>query len=218
MLIEKEGRSAEEAIERICEELGKERDELEFEVVGEKPRGILGLMGNKRVRVRARLKGESGTGEAAAEDALSLAKGVLERILSGISVPFEVNGRRDGGVIYLDIKGDGSGILIGRHGQTLDAIQYIVERIVRRQLGERQVITIDVEGYRQRRREGLERLCRQMGEKAKNTGKAVTLPPMNARDRRIVHLALKQDQDLETRSEGEGAFRCIKIIPRKRGG
>jgi spoIIIJ-associated protein len=225
MPIEIEAKSVEEAIERICKELGKEREELEFEVIEEKGRGIFGLMGNKRVKVRGRLKESQPKPEekkpAAApeigEDALSYAKTVLERVLAGIAVPSQVEGRVDGESIYLDIKGDGTGLLIGRHGQTLDAIQYIVGRIVGKRLGEKKVIVIDTERYRERRRENLERLSRQMGEKAKKMGRAVSLQPMSASDRRIVHLALKHDRDLETRSEGEGSMKSVKIIPRKRG-
>jgi spoIIIJ-associated protein len=223
MPIEIEAKSVEEAMERICEELGKKREELEFEVIEEKSRRIFGLMGNKRVRVRGSLKETQPEQEekpaavpAMGEDALSYAKTVLERILAEITVPSQVQGRVDGETIYLDIKGDGTGLLIGRHGQTLDAIQYIVGRIVGKQLGEKKVIVIDTERYRERRRENLERLSRQMGEKAKSTGRPVSLQLMSASDRRIVHLALKHDRDLETRSEGEGSMKSIKIIPRKR--
>lgn len=225
MPIEKEARSAEEAIKEICEELGKERDELEFEVIEEKSRGILGLMGNKRVKVRARLKeapkekGQEKKQEVrkAGVDALTYAKTALERIIAGIAVSAQVEGREEEGTIYLNIKGDGSGLLIGRHGQTLDAIQYIVGRIVGKQLGEKRMVVVDTERYRERRRENLEQVSRRMAEKAKSTGRAVSLQPMSASDRRIVHLALKHDRDIETRSEGEGGMRSIRIIPRKKG-
>jgi spoIIIJ-associated protein len=240
MPIEKEARSAEEAIEEICKELGKERDELEFEVIEEKTRGIFGLMGNKRVKVKATLKGEGRAQErgeeardreekvldqgetphqeaGAGDDALTYAKTVLERIVGGIVDSATVEGRKEGGTIYLNIKGDGSGLLIGRHGQTLDAIQYIVGRIVGKQLGEKRMVVVDTERYRERRKENLEQLAQRMGEKAKSTGRPVSLQPMSASDRRIVHLALKNDREIETRSEGEGGLKNIKLIPRKRG-
>jgi spoIIIJ-associated protein len=236
MPIEKEARSVEEAIEEICKELGKERDELEFEVVEEKSRGIFGLMGNKRVKVKATLKGEGQDQEQgedvqdrgekvrdrgqkpqeAGDDALTYAKTVLERIVGGIIGSATVEGRLEGGTIYLNIKGDGSGLLIGRHGQTLDAIQYIVGRIVGKQLGEKRMVVVDTERYRERRQENLEQLAQRMGEKAKSTGRPVSLQPMSASDRRIVHLALKHDREIETRSEGEGGMKNIKIVPRKR--
>jgi spoIIIJ-associated protein len=237
MPIEKEAKSAEEAIEEICKELGKDRDELEFEVIEEKTRGIFGLMGNKRVKVKATLKDEGrnqergekaqdqgekirdqgGKTQATGDDTLTYAKTVLERIVGEIIDSATVEGRVEGGTIYLNIRGDGSGLLIGRHGQTLDAIQYIVGRIVGKQLGEKRMVVVDTERYRERRKENLEQLAQRMGEKAKSTGRPVSLQPMSASDRRIVHLALKHDREIETRSEGEGGMKNVKIIPRKRG-
>ena len=202
---------------------------MECEVIEEKTRGIFGLMGNKRVKVRAQVKSEkhdeekgeeaqeTGGEKTGGEDALTYAKTVLERIVGGISVSAKVEGRVEGGTIYLNIKGDGSGLLIGRHGQTLDAIQYIVGRIVGKQLGEKRMVVVDTERYRERRKENLEQLAQRMGEKAKSTRRPVSLQPMSASDRRIVHLALKNDREIETRSEGEGGLKNIKIIPRKKG-
>jgi len=212
MLIEKEARSVDEAIEEICKELGKEREELEFEIIEEKSRGIFGLMGNKLVKVRARIKGTQDEDEG-----LAYAKMVLERILSGMNIAAKIEGKVKGERIYLNIKGDGSGLLIGRHGQTLDALQYMVGRIVGKQMGKRQIVVVDTEDYRERRRETLEKLARRMGEKARHTGKIVILQELNSRDRRIVHLALKDDREIETKSEGEGELKIIKIIPRSRG-
>jgi spoIIIJ-associated protein len=237
MPIEKEAKSAEEAIEEICKELGKTREELEFEVIEEKSRGIFGLMGgNKRVKVRAILKGsqedfgkdqekkqkkEQKTQEEVEkrsdDEVLQYAKMALEKIVVDITASAQVEGRVEGGTIYLNIKGDGSGLLIGRHGQTLDAIQYIVGRIVGKQLGERRMVVVDTERYRERRRENLAQMARRMGEKAKATGRAVSLQPMTASERRIVHLALKHDRAIETRSEGEGGLKSIRIIPRSKG-
>jgi spoIIIJ-associated protein len=235
MPIEKEAKSVEEAIEKICEELGKKREELEFEVIEEKARGIFGLMGNKRVKVRATLKEpqddqekdqkterkeqerEQAVREKPDDEALTFAKMALERIIAGIGVPAQIEGGMERGTIYLNIKGDGSGLLIGRHGQTLDAIQYIVGRIVGKQQGKKRMVVVDTERYRERRGESLEQLARHMGEKAKSTGRAISLQPMSASDRRLVHLALKNDREIETRSEGEGGMKSIKIFPRKRG-
>jgi spoIIIJ-associated protein len=181
------------------------------------------LIGNKRLRVRGRLKeaqpdrDRGQVSQEAGKDALTYAKTALERILSSITTAYEVEARMAEGLIYLNVKGDGSGLLIGRHGQTLDAIQYIVGRIVGKQMGGKKVIVVDTERYRERRRENLERLSRHMAEKAKGTGRPISLQPMSASDRRIVHLALQHDREVETRSEGEGGMRSIKIIPHKRG-
>lgn len=124
--------------------------------------------------------------------------------------------------IELEIKGDGSGILIGRHGQTLDALEYILNRIVARRFEDAVPVLIDTESYRARRRQQLHRMALSMSERAKREHAPVKLDPMPPRDRRIIHLALKDDPMVSTRSEGEGFLRAVEIIPaesrRERGG
>jgi len=115
--------------------------------------------------------------------------------------------------IELELKGDGSGILIGRRGQTLDALEYLVNRIVARRFKDPVPILVDTESYRTRRRQQLERMALSMGEQAKRENKPVTLEPMPPRDRRIIHLALKDDPLVTTRSEGAGYLRSLEIIP-----
>lgn len=116
-------------------------------------------------------------------------------------------------MLELNIKGDGSGLLIGRHGQTLDALEYVVNRILARRIREAAPISIDTESYRARRRGQLHRMALSKGEEAKREHQAVTLEPMPPRDRRIVHLALKDDPLVMTRSAGEGFLRSIQIVP-----
>jgi len=115
--------------------------------------------------------------------------------------------------IELEIKGDGSGILIGRHGQTLDALEYVVNRLVARKIKDAVPIVIDTEAYRARRRQQLERMALAMGERAKRERRPVTLDPMPPRDRRIIHLALKDDPLVVTRSSGSGFLRSLEIAP-----
>ncbi len=119
----------------------------------------------------------------------------------------------DAETLELEIKGDGSGILIGRHGQTLDALEYIVNRILARRIKDAAPISLETESYRARRRQQLHRMALSMGEKAKREHKPVRLEPMPPRDRRIVHLALKDDPMITTRSAGEGLMRSIEIVP-----
>ena len=128
--------------------------------------------------------------------------------------------------VELEIKGDGSGILIGRHGQTLDALEYLVNRIVARRIRDAAPVVLETESYRARRRQQLQRMALSMGERAKRDHRPMTLDPMPPRDRRVVHLALKDDPMLTTRSSGEGFLRSIEIVPagggqrhdRERGG
>ena len=119
----------------------------------------------------------------------------------------------DAETVELEIKGDGSGILIGRHGQTLDALEYIVNRILARRIKDAAPISLETESYRARRRQQLHRMALSMGEKAKREHKPVRLEPMAPRDRRVVHLALKEDPMITTRSAGEGLMRSIEIMP-----
>jgi len=128
--------------------------------------------------------------------------------------------------VELEIKGDGSGLLIGRHGQTLDALEYLVNRIVARRIRDAASVVLETESYRARRRQQLHRMALSMGERAKRDHRPVTLDPMPPRDRRVVHLALKDDPMLTTRSTGDGFLRSVEIVPadggprrdRERGG
>jgi spoIIIJ-associated protein len=123
--------------------------------------------------------------------------------------------------IELAIKGDGSGLLIGRHGQTLDSLEYLVNRILARRVKDAVPITVDTESYRERRRRQLHRMALSMAEQTKREHASVTLDPMPPRDRRIVHLALKDDPLITTRSTGDGFLRTVEIIPvgeRREGG
>jgi spoIIIJ-associated protein len=115
--------------------------------------------------------------------------------------------------IEIEIKGDGSGILIGRHGQTLDALEYLVNRVIARRIRDAVPVVLETESYRARRRDQLHRMALAMGEKAKRQHQTVKLDPMPPRDRRIVHLALKDDPLISTRSSGEGFMRAVEIVP-----
>ncbi|HKV56053.1 MAG TPA: KH domain-containing protein, partial [Candidatus Binataceae bacterium] len=148
---------------------------------------------------------------------------VLRRILELMGEKAEIETARDSGLenVELNIKGDGSGLLIGRHGQTLDALEYVVNRILARKIREAGTISIDTESYRARRRRQLHRMALSKGEQAKREHVAVMLDPMPPRDRRIVHLALKDDPLVTTRSSGDGFLRSIEIVPvdeRREGG
>lgn len=123
----------------------------------------------------------------------------------------------DAETVELEIKGDGSGILIGRHGQTLDALEYVVNRILARRIKDAAPISLETESYRARRRQQLHRMALSAAEKAKREHKPLRLDPMPPRDRRVVHLALKEDPMITTRSAGEGFLRSIEIVPIESG-
>ena len=125
-----------------------------------------------------------------------------------------VRADRIDGKITLNIIGDRSGLLIGRKGKTLDALQYLVSKIVNKAFDKKINVIVDSEDYRKRREDSVTQLALKMGEKAKRIKKPVTTNPMNPHDRRLVHLALKDDENLETRSRGEGLLKKVVIIPK----
>ncbi len=149
------------------------------------------------------------------EEGLSVAKDALENILA--LIPMEattVKAKMNDNIIALDIEGDKSGLLIGRKGRTLDALQFIVNKIVNKTLERRTQVVVDSESYRKRRKEFLTQMAVQMGDKAKRIKKPVATNLLYPHDRRIVHLALRDDRGLSTKSRGDGLFKKVIIIPR----
>lgn len=144
------------------------------------------------------------------------AKEILEGILEKMSFECQVTLQETPERIILNIEGDGSGLLIGKRGQNLDAIQYILNKAINRSDNERKMIIVDSEAYRKRREESLLVLAERIREKVKKTKKPVSLSNMNAHDRRIIHLALQKDEALTTKSRGEGEYRKIVILPARR--
>jgi spoIIIJ-associated protein len=141
---------------------------------------------------------------------------ILREILSKMSLEAEVVPSENEERITLEVKGPETGLIIGKKGQTLDSLQYLVNKIRSKQLGEGQdgkAISVDAEGYRSRRAEALVELAHKLAEKAKRTGRPVAADPMSAADRRVIHVALADMAGLTTRSEGEGIYRHLVVIP-----
>lgn len=207
--IEVEAKTMDEAINQACEQLGRPKDQLEIEVLSDSSSKMFGIMSSKKVRIKATVKETETEGDA------QRAKGVLENILQGFGTETRIEASEDDECITLNIKGDGSGILIGRKGQTLDAFQYLVSKIVHRSHKCEKQIIVDTEGYRQRRREILIDLAKRLGEKAKIKDVSVSTNPLNPSERRIIHLALQDDAGLDTKSKGEGIYRRVVISPKK---
>jgi len=130
-----------------------------------------------------------------------------------MGIEAHLEGRVDEDRLVVNIEGEKAGLLIGRRGQTLDALQYILNKMINKAEKRPVRVVLDAEDYRGRRRQSLEELAARMGEKAHRTGKPITISPMNAHDRRIVHLALKDDARVRTASRGEGEMKKIIIFP-----
>lgn len=210
-----EGKTTDEAIENACRQLNLSKDEMDIEVMEPGSAGIFGLVGGRKARVKiTTAKPESGAVEEA--NGLAIAKEALENILN--LIPIEgttVRAEQADGTISLNIEGDTSGLLIGRKGRTLDALQFIVNKIVNKTLEKRAQVVVDSENYRQRRRDSLIQMAVRMGDKVKATHKPVTTNLLNPHDRRIVHLALREDDAVDTKSRGEGILKKVVIIPKK---
>jgi len=210
VFIETDGKTVEEAIEKACQEFNLPEERLNIEIISGGTSGLFGLVGIKKAKIKASLK------KVECIDKLENAKKTLEDILARLKVDATVNAKDFGDKILLNINGDGSGLLIGRRGQTLDALQHIVDKIVNRSSGDRKWIIIDTEGYRERRAESLKNLALKLGEKVKRLGKPVYITPLNAHDRRVIHLTLQGDAKLITKSKGDGPLRKI-VISNKKG-
>jgi spoIIIJ-associated protein len=223
--VETEGDTIDAAIEGALKLLGVGRDKITVDIIAEGRKGILGF-GAQKARVRAELRKSPLEHKITAEPLPAApidnsamtekAQASLQEILNlmGVKATVTQSASANGEETILEIRADDSGLLIGRKGQTLEALQYLVSRIAgERFAGEGPHIVIDIEKYRERRRKTLEDMALRLGEKAKRQRKTVTVDALSAADRRIVHAALQDDPWLSTRSLGQGSYRRLLIIP-----
>ena len=235
--VEATGRTLEEAIDNALARLGLSRDQVHIEVISPGRPGILGI-GAEEARVRVvPLEAYTPPGEEGPEEGVVVqdptapevaqAAEYLREILRLLGLRARVSvrapetaadgrGRASAVLDGVGDEGEDLGILIGRRGSTLAALQHIINVMINRQFGTRVIVTVDVEGYKRRREESLRNLALRMAEKAKQTGRPVTLEPMPPAERRIVHLALVNDPDVVTSSIGNGEARKVIISPRRR--
>ena len=226
--------TVEEAVAQGAEELGISPDDLEVDVIDEGGRGFLGLSA-RQARVRLTVRGFADALDKAApqeqqpsepesvddEDALRITLETVEELLQRMDVQASVEARWGEAdapdrirPLHVDIRGDDLSILIGRRGDTLSALQYITRLIVGKELKRPVAILIDIEGYRKRREGQLRRLARKVASQAIDTARTMSLEPMPAFERRIVHIELRENPDVETLSVGEGNRRKVTIIPK----
>jgi spoIIIJ-associated protein len=223
--VETEGDTIDQAIEVALKTLGVERDRISVEVLSEGKKGILGF-GAQKARIRALVRtgaidtrapaAEAQAGEVEAAEFIDKSKTVLAEILKLMGFNASIQSRlgQPAEETVLEVHAESSALLIGRKGQTLEALQYLVTRIAGDRPGtEGPHVVIDVENYRERRRKSLEDMALRLGEKAKRQRKTVTVDALSAADRRIIHTALHDDPWLTTRSLGQGSYRRLLIIP-----
>ena len=195
---------------------GIDRNTVRFEVVTEGERGLLGV-GYAPARVVATAADAAVatvSDEPADESELAVdVRGLVERIVEELGVRGRVVVREGADGLHVDCVGGDAGVLIGRYGQTIDAVQYIVNAIVARRGGERVEVTVDAAGYRERRRAMLERIAVRSAERARSEGAPVELEAMTAVERKVVHVRLKEFDGVETSSEGTEPNRYVVVSP-----
>ncbi len=203
--LEINAKTVEGAIEMAEKQLGIDRGQFEVEVVKEGKSGIFGVRSEEAViRVKPLALPE--------RDVVAVAIEVLETLLRLMGIKGNVRASSDEIPLALDVAGDDLGILIGRRGQALASLEYIVKLIVATRLKAWLPLSIDVAEYKKRRRDSLQRLALHLAEQVKSRRRAITLEPMPANERRIIHLALANHPDVTTRSMGEGENRKVVIL------
>lgn len=205
--LEKSAKTVDEAVTDALVELGLTSDQVDVEILDEGSKGLLGLFGSKLARVRVTKK----------VNLKDIAENFLSNLLKAMDISSEITlTEEDKNTLSINLEGEEMGVLIGKRGQTLDAVQYLTSLVVNKYSDHYVRIKMDTEDYRNRRRKTLESLANNLAMKVKKTGKKFTLEPMSSNERRIVHSTLQKYKFIETYSEGEEPFRRVIIVPKKR--
>jgi spoIIIJ-associated protein len=231
--VEKAGKTVDEAIEAALAELGVSREQIEYEIIEEPSKGLFGFLGGKPARVRVTLKAEQAQAAAAPQkerparaereirpiqadsETVEKAKKFLQQVFAAMNLDVKIERMTHEDHVTLNLRGDDLGILIGKHGQTLDALQYLTSLAAHRDAEERVRIVLDVEDYRKRREETLARLALRIADQVKMRGDKVVLEPMSPHERKVIHMTLQDDPKVATFSEGEEPFRRVVVSLKK---
>lgn len=204
--VEFTAKSVDEALDLALQEMETTSDKVEYEVIEKESNGLLGLF-SKPAKIRVRRK----------ETLPDIAENFLKKVCKymGVDATFEVKCDEEMSRLDINIVGQDMGLLIGKRGQTLDALQYLTSLVVNKESTTFYKVKLDTENYRERRKETLENLARNISFKVKKTKQPVSLEPMNPYERRIIHSALQYDKAIETYSEGEEPNRKVVIALKK---
>ncbi len=202
-----QAKTVEEAVEKGLARLGVSAEDVEIEVIDEGSKGVLGLIGGSQAKVQIRLKDESGLTAAKIEE-------MTGNLLKLMDIGSQVRVDREDDTYLVGIETAGAdGLLIGKRGQNLDALTYLLKRMVGKQLKRNVRMEVDVGGYRQRRVESLRSKAILLAGRVKSSGKEVEMEPLPAAERRIVHIALQADPSVKTYTVGEGDLKTVVIAP-----
>lgn len=202
-VVEKTGKSIEEALAAALTELNVNEDCVEYEVIDMPKKGFLGFIGNKPAKIKVSVKKVS---------SIEVAIKFLQDIFTSMKIDVKIETVKNADDYVCNLHGEDLGILIGKHGQTLDALQYLTNLAANKDMNEAKIrITLDVENYRKRRQETLCRLANHLADKVKRFGDKIVLEPMNRHERKIIHTALQDDRRILTYSDGEEPYRKVVI-------
>lgn len=244
-VVEKTGKTADEAVQAALEELKVPRDQVEIEILTASKGSLFGLFGGREAKVRVTLKDTPAASpeeaivseetlevapvateadtedtqqvEAEKEKAIGQAREFLQKLFQSMGMDVVIEkffAKEEDGTMF-KLHGEGLGVLIGKHGQTLDSLQYLTNLVANKYSKDRIRIILDAEDYRKRRQETLERLAKNLAAKVKRNGIKAALEPMNPYERKLIHMSLQDDPKVETYSEGEEPYRKVIIALKK---
>ena len=209
------GKNVEDALTKALVELGVTSDKVEYEVVDKGSNGILGI-GSKPAKINVKIKEEKPiVVEEAPADIEAVIVEFLSKVFDAMNLTVKINVNITEESVDVDLVGDYMGVLIGKRGQTLDSLQYLVSLVVNKKSDKYLRVKLDTENYRERRKETLENLAKNIAFKVKRTKRSVSLEPMNPYERRVIHSALQNDKYVTTKSEGEEPFRHVVVMLKK---
>ena len=209
------GKNVEDALTKAVVELGVTSDKVEYEVIDKGSAGFIGI-GSKPAKINARVKEDEVivVSEAPA-DIEAIIVEFLSKVFDAMNLTVKINVNITEESVDVDLIGDDMGVLIGKRGQTLDSLQYLVSLVVNKKSDKYLRVKLDTENYRERRKETLENLAKNIAFKVKRTKRPVSLEPMNPYERRVIHSALQNDKYVTTKSEGEEPFRHVVVLLKK---
>ena len=240
--IEFEGKNIEQAVKKACGKLKIDKEKIRYKVISYGSTGIFGLAGRKKAKINVSIPEVKKAAEkkpaekkpdnkiANKEDGRAYyknkenelkeknaqtGKAVLQKIIDSITEDANIQIDERSNKTIFNVVGGNSALLIGKRGKTLEAIQIIVEKVINKKNEKRSRTIVDIEGYMEKRKSYLKSLANRLADKCKRFGKPVSLEEMNAHDRRIIHITLKSDKEVSTRSKGDGVLRKIVILPKR---
>lgn len=210
--VETIGKTIDQALEKALKELGARKDEVDIEVVSETHGGLLGIFGGKMVRIRVTPRNAKSTTSA---DGADVIRSIIGDVLGFMGIEYTLSIEESDDTTFVNINSSGlDGLLIGRRGETLTSIQHVVNRIFTRRTGRHSKITVDVGGYVRRKHRLLVEKAQKLAERVSKTHKEYDFEPLKASERRIIHLAVADFDDVTTYTIGDGLLRKVVISPK----